>query len=193
MASRRSASQPRGGGRGGGGVVFSVCSTEWESHVDSRWGFEGVFHPPLSCQMHSTAKGSIAFEIFIVVTLVTPSCSNRLVVPSARDLLIDWRWPVKLQIRQRAVFACSWRRREESEHITLAALNQPNERLCCFRKPAVVKQLAVQKVTVIPWCCSRPLCPRTERKERGRVKCCPVRQTRGLQMRREVWVAVVVN
>lgn len=148
--------------------------------------------------------GSIAFEIFIVVTLVTLSCSNRLVVQSAPEPLIDWlaRWPVKLQIRQRAVFACCTRRREESEHITLAALNQPNERLRCFIKPAVVKQLAVQKVTVIPWCCSRPLCPRTERKERNRVRRRPVgfcqawsviwHRPEGLEMRRKEWVCFLL-
>lgn len=29
--------------------------------------------------------------------------------------------------------------------------------------------LWVQKLTVIPWCCSRPLCPHTERQERNHV------------------------
>lgn len=38
--------------------------------------------------MHSMVKGSIEFEIFIVVTLVTPSFSNKLVVQRSDEPLI---------------------------------------------------------------------------------------------------------
>lgn len=62
--------------------------------------------------------------------------------------------------RQKAVFAC-WRG-EESENISLASLNQPGG-------PMSSRLLWVQKLTVIPWCCSRPLCPHTERQERNHV------------------------
>lgn len=47
-----------------------------------------VIHPPFSCEMHSIVKGSIAFEIFIVVTLVTPPFSKRLVVQCSSEPLI---------------------------------------------------------------------------------------------------------
>lgn len=83
----------------------------------SGWCFEGVFHPPFSCQMHSIVKGSIAFEIFIVVTLVTPPFSNRPVVRRSDEPLIGSadQW---ITDRQKAVFTC-WRG-EESERITLS-------------------------------------------------------------------------
>ncbi len=71
-------------------VGCSVCLFHRvrKSCRQSGWCFEGVFHPPFSCQMHSIVKGSIAFEIFIVVTLVTPLFSNRPVVRRSDEPLI---------------------------------------------------------------------------------------------------------
>lgn len=82
MASCRSTSHPCGGRE------FCLFHRVRKSHRQSQCCFEGVFHPPFLCQTRSAVKGSIIFEIFIVVTLVTPSFSNRLVVQRSDGPLI---------------------------------------------------------------------------------------------------------
>lgn len=108
-----------------------------KSRRQSQWCFEGVFHPPFSCQMHSMGKGSIAFEIFFVVTLVTPPFSNRLAVQRSDEPLIgstdQWNYG------QTESSLCL----QEGGGIwtyTFAAFNQPDGILCCNKKPAVLKQ-----------------------------------------------------
>lgn len=141
MASCMSNSRPCG---------TSVCLTVFfhsvrESCRQSRWCFEGVFHLPFSCQMHSTRKGSIAFGIFIVVTLVTPPFSNRLVVRRSDEPLIGST--DKGNCRQK-VFGCGRGGGEEFDGIVML-----------YKTYCSQIAFSGYKESVIPWCCFLPLCP----------------------------------
>lgn len=126
-------------------------SKGYDSHVESRWGLRGVFQPPFSCKMLSTVKGSIAFEIF----LVTPSFNNRRVLWHSGESLSG--------------STDQWKHRQTENSLCLLEgeiwmfsgfKSAPREIVLLYKTCCTPTAFfGCKKVTVIPWCCSRPLCP----------------------------------